>query len=155
MLMPRAPQRIVMSATQRWIVYTLTTALWLSGCIWLVLDQLARHRDPFGGERNPWQSATLTAHGVLAVAAMYLLGWVTARHIAYWWNLERRRISGSFLSAVLGLLTISGFALFFLSDDRWQQYAAIVHDVLGVAVAVLIIQHWFLFRRASTQPPDR
>ena len=155
MLMPRAPQRIIMSGNQRWIIYTLTTALWLSGSLWLYLDQLAKHRDPFGSERNPWQSAMLTAHGVLAVAAIYLLGWVTARHIAYWWNLDRRRISGSFLSGVLGLLSISGFALFFLSDDRWQQYAAIVHDVLGVAVAMLVIPHWFLFRRASPLPPAR
>ncbi len=153
MLLPRAPQRIVMSGLQRWAIYSLTASLWLSGCLWLYLDQMARHRDAFGGERSPWQSAMLTAHGVLAIAGMYLLGWVTTRHIAYWWNLDRRRASGSFLSSVLGILTISGFALFFLSDDRWQQCTAIVHDVLGVAVAILIIQHWFLFRRASSQPP--
>ncbi len=152
MLLPRAPQRIVMSGLQRWAIYSLIMALWLSGCIWLCLDQLARHRDAFGGERSAWRSAMLTTHGVLAIASMYLLGWITARHIAYWWNLDRRRASGSFLSGVLGLLTISGFALFFLSDDRWQQYAAIVHDVLGVALAVLIVQHWFLFRRAPLPP---
>jgi hypothetical protein len=155
MLLPRAPQRILMSGLQRWIIYSLTTALWLSGCLWLYLDQWARHRDAFGGERSPWQSTMLTTHSVLAIAAMYLLGWVTARHIAYWWSLDRRRGSGSLLSGVFGLLTISGFALFFLSDDRWQRYTAIAHDVLGVAVAILLIQHWFLFRRASPSPPSR
>ena len=154
MLLPRPQYPILMSATQRVIVYGLMSALWLSGCVWLCLDQLARHQDPFGSERNPWQSALLTAHGIVALAGMYLLGWITARHIMHWWYLERRRIGGGILSAALVVLIISGFALFFLSDDRWQQYAALIHDVLGVAVAISAFQHWLMFRRTGQDARD-
>jgi hypothetical protein len=155
MLMPRAQKPIAMSGSARLAVYGLMAALWLSGCVWLYLDQLAKRRDPFGSERSPWESAILTAHGIIAVAAMYLFGWLTAHHIVHWWNMERRRTSGGVLSGLLTVLIVSGFALFFLSDDRWQQYAALVHDVVGAGVVIFAVQHWFMFRRSTTAGSKR
>ena len=45
------------------------------------------------------------------------------------------------------LLAVSGFALFFVSDDDWQRIAARTRDVLGLGVAVFAVQHWFLVKR--------
>jgi hypothetical protein len=149
MLMPSVQQRSLMSGKQRVIVYSLMAALWVSGCIWLYFDQRARFQDAFGGERNPWESALLTAHGILAVAGMFLFGWITAHHVTRWWNMERRRTSGGVFSGLLLLLIVSGFALFFLSEDRWQHYAALIHDILGVGIAAFAVQHWFMFRREA------
>jgi hypothetical protein len=47
------------------------------------------------------------------------------------------------------LLAVSGFALFFVSDDDWQRIAVRTHDVLGLGVAVFAAQHWFLIRRCN------
>jgi hypothetical protein len=138
-----------MTAQQRRGVYLLTGLLWLSGCVWLGMDQWPSHRDPFAGERNAWQPALLTAHGIMAIASMYLIGWISSHHVVRWWVIKRRRWSGGLLAGATAVLILSGFALFFVSDDRWQRYAAGVHDVLGVSFTVLAIQHWFNFKRTA------
>jgi hypothetical protein len=99
----------------------------------------------------------LLLHGVAAIVATYLFGWITARHVLRWWPARRRRLSGATLAAFLAALSVSGFALFFLTDDRWQRGAAVSHDVLGVAVTVFAIQHWFFasgrdMRSAASRP---
>jgi hypothetical protein len=128
---------------------------WLSGTIWLYLDQAAAGRDPFDGAPSPWAPPLLTSHGVVAVAAMYLFGWITSHHVLRWWSRGRRRLSGGTLASLLVLLTVSGFTLFFVSDDRWQHYASVVHDILGLIAPVMAVQHWFFVRRVriSATPP--
>jgi hypothetical protein len=141
----RMPGR--MPTGQRAVIYAVLGGLWLSGCLWLVLDQFFVRRGPFGPMPNAWQPPLLLLHGVVSVFGMYLLGWVTARHVVRWWPGRLRRGSGATLTAFLLLLVVSGFALFFLSDDRWQRAAALAHDFLGLAVTVFGIQHWFFAKR--------
>lgn len=146
-----------MSAQQRASVFIVLGGLWSSGCLWLILDQFFAQSGPFGTTPHPWQPGVLLIHGVVAIIAMYLLGWVTARHVLRWWPGGLRRLSGAVLAAFLLLLAISGFALFFLSDDRGQRVAALSHDVLGVTVTVCGIQHWFFasrrdMRSAASRP---
>jgi hypothetical protein len=136
-----------MPARRRWGVYLVLGTLWLSGCAWLALDQFFQGRGPFGSIPNPLQPAILLAHGIIAILAMYLLGWVSARHVLRWWPARLRRWSGGLLAALFVLLSVSGFALFFVSDDRWQHLAAAAHDILGVGVTAFAIQHWFFARR--------
>jgi hypothetical protein len=93
----------------------------------------------------------LLLHGISSIAAMYLLGWITARHVLRWWTSGMRRLSGGVLAAMLLLLVASGFALFFVSEDKWQHAAALVHEVLGVAVTAFAVQHWF-FRGHRESP---
>ena len=50
-------------------------------------------------------------------------------------------------ATLLALLVVSGFALFFLSDDRWLRSVALFHDALGLIVTVFGIQHWFTAKR--------
>jgi hypothetical protein len=132
--MPRRP---------RAAIYIVMGALWLTGCGWLILDQFAARRGPFGAVPHPLEPPLLLLHGVSSLAAMYLLGWITARHVLRWWTSDMRRLSGSALAAIIVLLVVSGFALFFVADDEWQRAAAVVHEVLGVAITVFAVQHWF------------
>jgi hypothetical protein len=39
-----------------------------------------------------------------------------------------------------------------LSSDARQRYAAEAHDVLGIAVTLFAIQHWFFARRSARAP---
>jgi hypothetical protein len=138
-----------MARRPRLAVYLLVGALWLSGCAWLCLDNFFARRGPFGMAAHPLEPPMLLAHGVIAILSMYLFGWITARHVLRWWSAGLRRVSGGALAAFIVLLVVSGFALFFLTDDQWQHAAALTHDVLGVAVALFAIQHWFFRRRAT------
>jgi len=140
-----------MPPLQRAAVYSILGALWLSGCWWLCLDQLFAARGQFGATPHPWQPPILLLHGVIAILSMYLFGWMTARHILRWWPRRLRRLSGGVFAAFSALLALSGFALFFVSDDRWQHAAALTHDVLGLAVTLSGIQHAFFASRIAVR----
>jgi hypothetical protein len=135
-------------------VYIVLGGLWVSGCGWLILDLCCPKRGPFGAEPHPLEPPLLLIHGIAAVLGMYLLGWITARHVLRWWPARMRRVSGGALAAMLALLVLSGFALFFVSDDFWQRAAALSHEVLGVAVTAFAVQHWF-FRRRRERVAER
>jgi hypothetical protein len=132
--MPRRP---------RVALYIVMGALWLTGCWWLILDQFVAQRGPFGVIPHPLEPTLLLVHGICSIAAMYLLGWITARHVLRWWTSGMRRLSGSVLATILAVLVISGFALFFATEDEWQHALAVVHEVLGIAVTAFAVQHWF------------
>jgi hypothetical protein len=134
---------------RRAAVYLIVGVLWISGCAWLWLDQFAAQRGPFGSTPHPLEPPLLLLHGLAAVASLYLLGWIGARHALRWWVGGLRRTSGGTLACVLALLILTGFALFFLSSDAWQRYAAGAHDVLGIAVTLFAIRHWFFGRRSD------
>ena len=136
-----------MPVRKRLAIYLLFGTLWLSGCVWLVLDQFFESPGPFGMTPHPWTPAILLVHGIVAILSMYLLGWVTARHVLRWWPGRLRRLSGGALAAFFLFSSVSGFALFFVSDDRWQRLAATAHEVLGLGITVFAIQHWFFVRR--------
>jgi hypothetical protein len=146
-----------MPARNRLAIFLLFGVLWLSGGVWLLLDQFFASRGPFGTTPHPWAPAILLVHGIAAILSMYLLGWVTARHVLRWWPGRLRRLSGGTLAFLFVLLCSSGFALFFVSDDRWQRVAAVAHDALGLGITVFAIQHWFFarhrdMRNAASRP---
>jgi hypothetical protein len=140
--------RARMSKTQRLTVYLIVGALWLSGCSWLCLDQFFSEVGQFGRTPNLLQPPLLLLHGVLALLSLYLFGYISSHHVVRWWRGRLRRLSGGSLAAILAVLTLSGFLLFFVSDDQWQHLFVDTHDVLGVAVTAFALQHWLFARRA-------
>ncbi len=152
--MARVSHKRRMPARSRLAVYLILGALWLSGCAWLLLDEFFQSTGPFGVTPHPWEGAVLTLHGIVALVSTYLFGWLTARHLLARWPARTRRLSGAVLAGFFMMLTLSGFALFFVSDDRWQHLAAVAHDALGLGVLVFAIQHWFFARRRDMRSAD-
>jgi hypothetical protein len=70
--------------------------------------------------------------------------------VLLWWTAGLRRLSGAVFAALLALLGLTGFALFFLSSDRWQRFAQLSHDALGLGIVLFALQHWFFGRRGQT-----
>jgi hypothetical protein len=136
-----------LSPGQRLSIYGIVSVLWLTGCAWLILDQFFMRYGPFGATPHPLAPPLLLLHGIIAILSMYLFGWITARHVLRWWPGRIRRWSGGALAACFAVLTVSGFALFFLTDDELLHYSAVSHEVLGVAVTVFAVRHWVYRRR--------
>jgi len=136
-----------MPASQRFWIYLLLGGLWLSGALWLALDQFFTSRGPFGKTPHPWEGPVVLLHGIIAVASLYLLGWISAQHVTHWWPKRLRRVSGICLCAFLAVLIVSGFALFFITDDHWQSIAAVVHEISGLVLTPIAVQHWFVRQR--------
>jgi hypothetical protein len=143
--------RRVMPDPLRYTVYVGFGGLWLSGCGWWLLHHFAAGADEFGVLRHPWETPLRLAHGVLAIATAYLFGWILARHATESWRNGKRRVSGGVFSCVLGVLSLSGFALFFVSSDAWQAWTAWLHEILGLAVTVLAVEHWRIARQPTEE----
>ena len=137
------PQR--MPAGLRWAVMLTFGALWLSGCEWLVLHYFFAQPADFG--QHPWAPLILRIHGWIAVAAVFLLGWLTAQHVSDRWPQMIKRVSGVGITGVAAILALTGYALYY-TTDRLHDVAATVHEVLGGAAILLALAHWRPHRRA-------
>jgi hypothetical protein len=141
-----------MSRRHRLAVYVVSTALWASGLLWLILDEFFTHPEQFGRTPHPLQSPLLLIHGVVAIISAYVLGWISARHVLQWWAGGLRRWSGGAFSVLVVVLSVSGFALFFISSDSWQRLAKLTHEAIGTVIVLFAVQHWFFGRRAHSAP---
>jgi fucose 4-O-acetylase-like acetyltransferase len=119
-------------------------ALWLSGCEWLVLHYFFAQPADFG--QHPWAPLILRIHGWIAVAAVFLLGWLTAQHVSDRWRQMIKRVSGVGIASVAAVLALTGYALYY-TTDRLHDVAGTVHEVLGGAAILLALAHWRPHRR--------
>ena len=138
-----------MPRRQRLIVYAVFVSLWASGLLWLLLDLFFARRGEFGWMPHPLQPPLLLLHGMIAILTLYVFGWVSSHHALRRWPEGGRRLSGAAFIALLLVLTVSGFALFFLVDAEWQRAAKLTHEVAGVLITLFALQHWLFGRRAQ------
>jgi hypothetical protein len=134
-----------MPVVLRWTIWTVFAALWLSGCTWLVLHFGFEAHTEFGPLPNPWEASVLEIHGVLAVAGVFLAGWISSSHIPERWSARRNRKSGLTLATTAAVLIISGYMLYY-TTDRLQSVAAVAHELIGVLAVLAAITHWRLRR---------
>jgi hypothetical protein len=139
--MPRRPSG-KMSRPLRAATLVICALLWLSGALWMILHYLYPGSTDFGPAPNRWEPLTIRLHGVLAIATIFLLGWITSRHITHTWYQHRNRISGIALSGACAILVISGYALYYLVDDQARYAVAILHEILGASAITFALVHW-------------
>lgn len=122
-------------------IYWVCALLWASGCAWLLLHYCFETTTEFGPVPHPWEPFLLRLHGWIAVAMVFLLGWVTAEHISDRWRRTRNRVSGLFLAGFAVLLVLSGYGLYY-TTDRLHEIAAVIHQVLGALAILFALMHW-------------
>jgi len=137
------PQR--MSLALRSAVIVAFGALWLTGCLWLVLHFFFAQPSDFGAVENSWSPAILRIHGWIAVSGVFLLGWVTARHVSDRWPQMIKRASGISMATVAAILALTGYALYY-TTDRVHEAAGVAHEIIGVAGLLFALTHWRRYR---------
>jgi hypothetical protein len=135
----------VMSRPLRLTVYALSALLWGSGVLWLVLHFGFSQQGPFGALPNPWEPTLMRVHGLLAVGAVFLLGWIGGGHILVRWSGARNRHSGVVLAGSGALLIASGYALYYCTG-LLHDIASATHEWLGVAAVSMALAHWWRAR---------
>ena len=115
--------------------------LWLSGCLWLALHLFFSQSGEWGPVQHPWAPSVLKIHGWIAVASVFLLGWVTARHVSDRWPQPNKRVSGLGIASLAVILAVTGYALYY-TTDRLHDTAALAHETLGGAAILLALVHW-------------
>ena len=146
----RAPLRL--SRHRRLFVYTVGWGLWLSGALWLLFPYARMRKGEFGDTPHPLEPWWLRMHAAFAFMALWSFGLVWGVHIVAGWRTGRQRVSGSAAVAVLGWLVLTGYLLYYLTDDRWRDINGIAHWALGLAMPALFVLHIVLGRR---RPPRR
>jgi hypothetical protein len=133
------PQR--MPGGLRLAVMLIFGGLWLSGCYWLLLHYFFARASQFGPVQHPWEPVILRVHGWIAVAGVFLLGWLTAQHVSDRWQQAIKRISGVAIASVAAILAVTGYALYY-TTDRLHDIAGAAHEVVGGAAVLLALTHW-------------
>jgi multisubunit Na+/H+ antiporter MnhC subunit len=111
-----------------------------SGVAWLVA------RDP---TRPGLATASMEIHGGAAMVLLVLVGAVSALHAATAWREGKNRWSGTAVAAVVTVLILTGFLLYYLGDEDMRGFVSIVHWTVGVAAAALLSLHVWLGVRAA------
>ena len=96
----------------------------------------------------------LRIHGWIAVVSVFLLGWVTARHVSDLWPQTIKRVSGIAVAGVAIILALTGYALYY-TTDRLHDVAGIVHEVLGMTAVLFALTHWRRYRPPVSAPQQR
>jgi hypothetical protein len=130
-----------MSGGLRLAVMLTFGGLWLSGCYWLLLHYFFARASEFGPVQHPWEPVILRVHGWIAVAGVFLLGWITAQHVSDRWPQGIKRISGVAIASAAAILAVTGYALYY-TTDRLHDIAGAAHEVIGGTAVLLALTHW-------------
>jgi len=140
----RAPMSMGLRRALLWV----SALLWLSGILWLLAHFLFPAHNEFGVLPNRWEAPLMRLHGLIAVAAVFLFGWVGAGHIVARWSAAANRVSGLWLLGAACLLVLSGYALYY-SSGALHEGAGTLHEGLGVLAIVAALAHWLRVGRAQ------
>lgn len=129
----------------KWQIWLLTlsgSALWLSGGAWLLLHYFGQVEGEFGPETNPLEPWMLRLHGAALIPALLGFGALFVVHIPKGWKDRRQRWIGTGLTALVGLLILSGYLLYYAAGDSFRGWVSLIHWAIGLGVPVIFIWHY-------------
>lgn len=136
----------------RWQIMLLTisgSVLWLSGAAWLLLHYYGQAQSEFGAETNPLEPWLLRLHGLVLIPALLGFGGLFVAHMPKGWSNRTQRFIGIGLTAVLAILILSGYMLYYVGNDALRSGTSIVHWALGLAVPGVFIWHYLFGRKTG------
>lgn len=129
-----------LSRRHRWTLYGTSLALWLTGAGWAWAHGL----DDAGRAGELWRAAKpwlMQGHGFAALGFVLLFGTLLPVHVRHSWHAHKNRRNGAFFLTVIALLTLSGYALYYLGDERGRALLSAFHWWVGLAAPALLFWH--------------
>ncbi|MFC5474783.1 DUF4405 domain-containing protein [Paraherbaspirillum soli] len=133
----------------RFWVYGTFGGLVLTGALWLVAHYFLRSAGEFGEAVNPLEPWSMKLHGAAAMVALFFIGSLLNSHIRRAHSARRNRASGWVMVALLALLTLSGYALYYIASESSRPLWSAGHWILGLVFPALLVLHITLGRRAA------
>lgn len=137
-----------LSRPHQWTLYTVSLTLLLSGISWAWIQ----HLDEAGQAPEilrRWKTWLITVHGWSAMMFVLLLGTLLAGHVRRSWHARKNRKNGALFLSVVGSLTFSGYALYYMGEEHWRAAVSNFHLWLGIVVPIFLILHIWFGRRAT------
>ena len=104
----------------------------------------------FGQIHHPSEPVMLTVHGLSAALMMIGFGTVMPGHIARAWKMNRNLWTGIIFFTLMTLLSLSGYFLYYLSDESLREMTSMLHWILGLVfplVAGIHVWRGYVSRR--------
>ena len=136
------------SPRHRRILHVVSLGLLFSGAGWAWVHGLDEQGNAGVTLRDlkPW---LMKAHGFAAVGFVLLLGTLLTTHIRRSWHARKNRSNGAFFLGAVSLLSISGYALYYVGDETLRNAASQLHLWLGLSSPILLFWHIRSGRRAT------
>lgn len=136
------------SPRHRRILYVVSLVLLFSGAVWAWVHRLDEQGSAGVTLRHlkPW---LMKAHGFAAVGFVLLLGTLLSTHVRHSWHARKNRSNGAFFLSAMSLLTLSGYALYYLGDETWRNATSQFHLWLGLSSPLILFWHIRSGRRAT------
>lgn len=128
-------------------LYLIGLAVWASGVLYWIFDKYMLRQSDIGISENPLQVWWLRLHALTATAAVWLFGYMSAIHVQRNWSGGARRNSGTLFVTTLGLLTLSGYLIYYVEADRPLALISQLHWVLGACAPLAFLLHRGMRRR--------
>jgi hypothetical protein len=115
--------------------------LWGSGALWLLIEWF---KDPeLGAVRTLLQTFSMKVHGATMLVYLAMLG-TLLMHVRRGIALKANRLSGFSVIALNGILALSGWLLYYASDDALREWSSMIHWTIGLAALPLLCGHVLL-----------
>ena len=138
--------------THRRALYAMFVLLLVSGLLWLGFHYFVSLKTDFGDTHHPLEAWWLKLHGLAAMLALIGFGSLMPGHIRNAWQHRKNRGSGGSMVAVMAVLTLTGYFLYYAGGEEIRQFTSVTHWVVGLALIPLLILHIVLGRRSRNQP---
>lgn len=133
---------VQVSRRMRLSLYLVLGLLFLSGVLWLLLDNFVSVKNSLGlSEKHYSQSWMLTFHGIMSYPFLLLFGAMLANHVVVGWKSKRYRFSGVSMVFFLSLLSLSALALYYSGSEDGRRYCSYLHIALGLLLPMIIAWH--------------
>ena len=86
-------------------------------------------------------------HGAAAMAILVLVGMLLAGHVRFAWRARRNRGNGSLFLGTFGILTVTGYGLYYAGGESLRAWTSWIHLAVGLGLPLLLILHIWLGKR--------
>jgi hypothetical protein len=148
------PDSIRLKSAHRYFLYAVLGLLFLSGVVWACFNYLAISPNELGSTSK---SFAIRIHGAAAMAILVLIGTLLNAHVKFAWRAGRNRINGALFLGALGILTLTGYGLYYAGSETLRRWTSWIHLAVGLILPVLLIVHIFVGKgtRPAVQPQKR
>ncbi|HEY3660887.1 MAG TPA: hypothetical protein VGK91_06640 [Candidatus Udaeobacter sp.] len=133
-----------MKRLQRYFLYAVLALLFLSGMAWAYWKYLIGSPGDF---EMSAKACAMKIHGAAAMAILVLVGMLLTGHVRFAWRARRNRGNGSLFLSTFGILTITGYGLYYGGGETLRAWTSWIHLAVGLALPLLLLLHIWLGKR--------
>jgi hypothetical protein len=134
------------------LLYGVLALLFLTGAAWAYWNYLVASPSDF---EMSAKTLAMKVHGAAAMAILVLVGMLLTGHVRSAWRARRNRGNGSLFLSAFGILTVTGYGLYYAGGENLRAWSSWIHLAVGLALPLLLILHIWLGKRMRPAAPLR